>query len=142
MTLTLTATPTLTLTPALTPSALCLQVREGNERALELYRRNRYEVLDSRVPVDVPAWQERWKGGAPGTPLTLMRKRVDLPLDQLLERLPRRQWSGKRGVRAIRSIDPYVRSVSEKGERVAWGAVRVPGRQSAPKSQLSRARAL
>ena len=53
------------------------------------------------VPVDVPAWQERWKGGAPGTPLTLMRKRVDLPLDQLLERLPRRQWSGKRGVRSM-----------------------------------------
>ena len=29
-------------------------MREGNDRALELYRRNRYEVLDSRVPVDVP----------------------------------------------------------------------------------------
>ena len=102
---------------------MLLQVREGNGRALELYRRNRYEVLDSRVPLEVPAWQERWKGGAPGTPLTLMRKRVDLPLDQLLERLPRRQWSGKKGVRRIRSIDPLSLSVEEVrdfGDADAW----------------------
>ena len=66
---------------------LFLKVREGNTRALELYRRSSYEIFDSRVPLDVPAWQEQWKGGTPGTPLTRMRKRIDLPLERLLERL-------------------------------------------------------
>ena len=112
--------------------ALCLQVREGNERALELYVRrtqptDRYEVLDSRVPVDVPTWQEHWKGGPPGTPLTLMRKRVDLPLDQLLERAAAQaaEWSGKRGVRAI---DPEHRPAQPHGAWTALGPERERGR--------------
>ena len=119
--------------------ALCLQVREGNERALELYVRrtqptDRYEVLDSRVPVDVPTWQEHWKGGPPGTPLTLMRKRVDLPLDQLLERAAAQaaEWSGKRGVRAIdpehRPAQPLRRGGARLRRRRRVGVVRAAGR--------------
>ena len=101
-----------------------LKVREGNSRALELYRRSSYEIFDSRVPLDVPAWQEQWKGGTPGTPLTLMRKRIDLPLERLLERLPGRQeWSGKKGVQRIKSLDPLslsVEDVRDFGDADAW----------------------
>ena len=103
---------------------LFLKVREGNTRALELYRRSSYEIYDSRVPLDVPAWQEQWKGGTPGTPLTLMRKRIDQPLERLLEKLPGRQeWSGKKGVQRIKSVDPLslsVENVRDFGDADAW----------------------
>jgi len=101
---------------------LFLKVQERNTRALELYRRSSYEVFDTRMPVDVPAWQEQWKGGT--QPLTLMRKALTPPVERLLERLPgRQQWSGKQGVQRIKSVDPLsltVEQVRDFGDADAW----------------------
>ena len=83
---------------------------------------NPTQVFDTRMPLDIPAWQEQWKGST--QPLTLMRKRVDLPLERLLERLPgREQWSGKKGVQLIESVNPLslsVQQVRDFGDADAW----------------------
>lgn len=49
----------------------CLQVREDNAPANRLYEGDGWKHLEMRV-AELPAWQERWKGGV--RPLRLMRK--------------------------------------------------------------------
>ena len=54
--------------------ALFLKVRVDNAAAIALYESCGYELVETREVVagEMPAWQERWKGGV--LPLCLMRK--------------------------------------------------------------------
>lgn len=95
---------------------LFLKVKESNARAAALYRRAGFEQFAVRMPTDVPAWQERWKGGT--QPLTLMSKRVreppqprtlGLPVSRPGARPPQSATARaieRRGVRQIASQDP------------------------------------
>ena len=51
-----------------------LKVREDNLPAGALYERSGYELVETRGPAELPAWQERWKGDGGAQPLQLLRK--------------------------------------------------------------------
>lgn len=59
-----------------------LKVRADNEAACQLYKEAGWQELDVPATIEVPAWQERWKGSA--GPVILMRK--PLPQDAGSER--------------------------------------------------------
>ena len=58
-------------------SRLFLKVRQDNDAARQLYQAKGYQLLEGRSAPELPAWQERWKGGA--MPLELMYKQLFPP---------------------------------------------------------------
>jgi len=66
--------------------SLYLKVRADNDAAYTLYRREGWELVETRAAVPLPEWQSRWKGSA--LPLRLMRKTVDPPTRRPSEAVP------------------------------------------------------
>jgi len=62
-------------------SSIYLKVRSDNAAAIKLYDEAGWQTVETRARSELPAWQERWKGG--GVPLVLMRK--PLPIAPLPE---------------------------------------------------------
>lgn len=78
-------------------SELYLKVRRDNGAAVSLYEEGGWETLETRARSELPAWQERWKGGT--MPLKLMRKplpsappAVASPLEELASSTPARSF--------------------------------------------------
>lgn len=57
--------------------SLHLKVRDDNLAACALYEAEGYDLVETRPIAELPAWQDRWKGGA--IPLRVMRKTFPPP---------------------------------------------------------------